>query len=685
MTGPLSPRRPSRPPSAIPQSAARRTLSRAIWLIFTPRKPLRRLIGGLIVGLLVGGLLAFVLREDYFSGVRVRLQDALYRSRPTRGIVTLIAADDASLDAFGRTTAEWDRQVYIDLITVLAEGGARVIAFDLLFANPTEIDPVLADTMRAARNVVQPVVGIGEARLPAQPEDLITFNTFTHPTPDLEAAAMGLGHVNVIPDTDGFVRRIPLFVREGDRPVPALGLAAYLEYLRLLPEMVTFEDQWVRFAGRDLPVDDYGQMLVYYFGEPSHAGEPGTFPVYSLVDVVQGRVNPSMFEDQIVLIGVLDAAGLPDNFPVPGIRAGDQLYGVEIHANLIETLHQSLPQFQASVDWRLDLGIVEIPLYEGTTTFPLREQSRDGKILVVFVMALLGGAILPFFRWYWGVGLSLLAYLAFFFWASVSFTVDSMLVEIMYPSWALLLTYMGNLIVIYVFEERRRGQINDLFSRYVSTEIAHRIVEQFDRGRLELGGEEREITVLFADVRGFTTMVEGLPPAEVVRMLNIFLEEMNAIVLQHGGAINKYIGDNLMAFWNAPYPQPDHAWNAVQSGLDMLAAIERLNDTQQFVQPVQFGIGIDTGNVVVGNIGSQQRLEYTPIGDTVNIASRLSGVAPGGTCYIGQRTRDLVADRFTPADVHHLKLKGKREEVAVYELRPVADRIAAQVRGRGRA
>jgi adenylate cyclase len=291
-------------------------------------------------------------------------------------------------------------------------------------------------------------------------------------------------------------------------------------------------------------------------------------------------------------------------------------------------------------------------------------------MMVTFLIALVAGAVLPFLRWYVGLVLTPLAYLAYFGWASAAFSIWGHIEELLFPGMALGFTYAGTLIVIYVFEERRRGQINDLFSRYVSAEIAQRIVESFDKGELELGGEEREITVLFADVRGFTTLSEGLTPPEIVRILNIFLERMTSIVMQYGGAINKYIGDNMMAFWNAPYTQEDHAWLATQAALGMLEAINKVNATGQFSAPVQFGIGINTGPVVVGNVGSQRRLEYTPIGDTVNVASRLCGVAPGGVCYIGARTRELLGDRVKPTDVLHLKLKGKAEPVEIYELRP---------------
>ncbi|MBN1965526.1 MAG: adenylate/guanylate cyclase domain-containing protein [Anaerolineae bacterium] len=637
-------------------------------LLFTPQRPKRRLIGGLIVGVVVGSLMALMLWANLFSGIRTRLKDALYRPRPTSGIVTIVAIDDASLSAYGRSTVEWPRRVHADLVRILTDAGARVIAFDVLFSEPSADDDDLIDAMRQARRVIQPVVGNQKFTPTTESGDLITYDYYVRPTPDLRAAAMGLGHANVVPDPDSFVRRVPLFVREGDSRVPALSLAAYLEYLRQIPDMVTLESNRVQFAGRDIPVDGIGQMLIYFFGPPSHVNQPGTFPVYSVVDVIEGRVPPEVFAGQIVLIGALDASGLPDNYPTPSTITGEKMYGVEIHANIIETLHQSLPKFQAAIDWKLDLGLFDLPLYKGTTTFPLREQPLNEQVIVTFLLALGAGLVLPFVRWYVGLPLAAALYAVYFFWASIQFTVSSRIVELLFPAGSLALTFLGTMIVGYVFEERRRGQINDLFSRYVSPEIAQKIVEAFDQGKLELGGEEREITVLFADVRGFTTLSEGLPPAEVVGLLNIFLEEMSRIVMRHGGAINKYIGDNLMAFWNAPYPQDDHAWLATRAALEMLAAVDRLNTTRQFSTPVQFGIGINTGPVVVGNVGSARRLEYTPIGDTVNVASRLSGAVPGGSCFVGGRTQELIGDRARPVEVHHLKLKGKQEPVEIFEL-----------------
>ncbi len=642
-------------------------------LFLTTTRPLRRVTGGLVVGLIVGVLAIEALNIGMFGDIRARLSDSLYRPRPTRGIVTIVAIDDPSLERYGRSTVDWDRQVYADLIRVLDAAGARVIVFDILFADPTASDAALAETMRGARNVIQPVLGIREATATVATttasSHLLTYLEYIHPTADLKFASRALGHANVVPDDDNFVRRVPLFVQEGDQQIPALSLAACMEYLRLPPDAYEIDKELVSLAGRTLYTNDHSEMLIYYFGSPSHPNEPGTFPVYSLVDVVDGKVSPDAFKDQIVLIGVLDAAGLPDNFPTPNLATGEETYGIEIYANTIETIFQSLPKFQSNVDWKLNLGLFKIPLYQGRTSFPLREQPLRAKMLITFLIAVGAGVLLPFLRWYVAMPLTLLAYLAYFFWASAAFMVRGQIVELLFPSFALVFTLIGVEVFNYTFEERRRSQINDLFSRYVSPEIAQKIVEVFDQGKLELGGEEREITVLFADIRGFTPLSEGLPPAKVVELLNVFLEEMSSIVMRHGGAINKYIGDNIMAFWNAPYHQHDHAYSAVRAGLEMLEAVHRLNRERHFATPVQFGIGINTGPVVVGNIGSQRRLEYTPIGDTVNTASRLCGVAPGGSCYIGRRTYNLIKGRAYPYAVHRLLLKGKADPVDIFELR----------------
>jgi adenylate cyclase len=661
-----------------------RESGRRVWdilkrAIFNTQRARWRLVRGLLIGGIVAGLAGLALYYNAFSGLRTGLKDYLYGPAPTSHKVVIIALDNQSLARLGRSPAVWDRTVHARLVDFLAAAQARVVTFDLLFDVPTDNDPTLVEAIRNAcrptplgtcvgTDVILAAVGGKPTDVKQQAEEISAYDVIYGPTGALKAATSGLGHANAQPDSDGFVREIPLLIQSNDTQLMALGLATYLGFQRIPKAQVQFTHEQLRYyfdpadpdayvVLRDLPTSDFGRMLIYFFGQPSHVGdEASTFPVYSYVDVIDGKVPAEVFRDKIVLIGVLDAAGEPDSFPTPIVTSGEKMFGVEIHANVVETIYQADPETVQSRG-------LKIPLVRQ----PLRQE-----ILIIVLFAFGASIILPFLRWYVAFPVTVLSYGAYYVYATLEFTRGGQIVEVLFPALVLGLVSVATLTSNYLFEERRRAQINDLFSRYVSTEIAQKILESFDRGELELGGEEREVTVLFADVRGFTTLSEGLPPGEVVTMLNLFLERMNEIVLKHGGAINKYIGDNMMAFWNAPYPQDDHAWLAAQAALELLQAVDEINTSGRFRAPVQFGIGINTGVVIVGNIGSQQRLEYTMIGDTVNVASRLSGVAEGGTCLIGPGTFMYVASRLTPSRRLAVKLKGKARELNVFELKPGA-------------
>lgn len=674
MTSTITPKKSDRPRKV--QSNWQRFVSRRI---LTIQHPGRRLLRGVLIGGLVALMVSYALYQDLFLDIRLSLKDNLYTSAKTSGNIVIIAVDDQSLGALGRSPADWDRANHARLIQFMAQADARVVTFDLFFDVASEDssgDASLVEAMNAAcqatpfgtcRGTEVVLAAVAGQQIDTEATaNPATYSYISHPTAQLDEAAGRLGHVTVHLDVDGSLRNVPLFVQTLDaEPMPTLGLATYLSYLRLDSASVRYEEGEIRFypvpenpeysVVRELPAGDFARMLVYYFGPPSHVDEgDSTYPVYSYIDVLEGRVPPENFANKIVLVGVLGASALPDRFPVPIAPANDRMYGVEFHANVIETIHQADEKSAQTAG----LKVPPVP------------QSTQGQYLVMMLVALGAGIVLSFLRWYMALLVIIVAYVVFYLYAGVAFTIGGTLLELFFPGLALVLVFMGTVISNYVFEERRRAEINDLFSRYVSTDIAQKILESYDRGELELGGEEREVTVMFADVRGFTTLSEGLPPSEVVRMLNLFLERMNEIVLKHGGAINKYIGDNLMAFWNAPYFQDDHAWKATQAALEMLEAIKDINAQQQFKTIVQFGIGINTGVVVVGNIGSQQRLEYTPIGDTVNVASRLSGVAEGGACLVGPGTYIYLTDRVEPVRQISVRLKGKAQELVVYEFRP---------------
>jgi adenylate cyclase len=656
------------------QSNWQRFVSRRI---LTTQRPAQHLLRGLFIGLGVALLASFMLYQNSFLEIRSRLKDGLYSSpAATSGNIVIIAIDNQSLETLGRSPATWDRTEHAELIRFLADARARVVTFDLFFDIGADGDDEIAEAMEGAcrptplgtcigTEVI--LAAVGGQVVEETIEGTSIYINISRPTEILTNAPGRLGHVSVRPDDDGFLREVPLIIEEVNQPpLASLGLATFLSYQRLDENSVRYEAGELRYyidpAGteytvvRDLPTNDFPRMLIYFFGPPSKPNdENSTYPTYSYIDVIEGKIPTSVFENKIVLVGILEADAQPDNFPVPIMDADEEMYGVEIHANIIETIYQAERSETRTRNLKL----------------PLVEQSKSQQYLFIGLFALLAGAILPFLRWYVALIVTLFAYAFFYFlYANIVLIRNGTLVELFFPALSLALVFIGTVISNYVFEERRRAEINDLFSRYVSTDIAQKILESYDKGELELGGEEREVTVMFADVRGFTTLSEGLPPREVVRMLNVFLERMNEIVLKHGGAINKYIGDNLMAFWNAPYFQDDHAWRATQAALELLEAIKDINAQQQFKTSVQFGIGINTGMVVVGNIGSQQRLEYTPIGDTVNVASRLSGVAEGGACLVGPGTFIYITNRMKPTRQISVRLKGKAQELVVYEFRP---------------
>lgn len=656
--------------------------------IFTWHRARLRLARGLLIGLVVAIIISLLLSGENFITLRTRFQDTFFSGGETTGISSIVAVDDASLAALGRSTVFWDRQAHADLITILTEAKVRVIAFDILFAEPTDHDEALALAIQQAGtgepgvrlpvNVVQPMAMVVNATSLPDPDQFPTATQFIYPRPIIMEASSFLGHVNIRPDNDGFVRRVPLAIKnENGELIPTLGLASYLAYSKYPADRMTYDVNEVTIAGRTLKAGEGGEMIIFFFGEPtisSHAPN-SPFHIYSYIDILctyrpdanyylpgfacDERPNAvsvplEALADQIVLVGVLGATAEPDRFSVPTSTSGeDQMFGVEIHANVIETIHQADPDVRGNFIGNL----------------PIINQNTNSKIAVIFILAILSGLMLPFLRWYAAIFVVPIIYIFYLAIGAYFFRYEGILVELFFPALTLGSVLFGVLLMNYLFEERRRSQINDLFSRYVSPDIARKIVEIADRGELDLSGEERELTVMFADIRGFTTLSEGLTPPEVVALLNTFLEKMNEVVLAHGGAINKYIGDNLMAFWNAPYPQKDHAWQAVQAGLGLLKVVDELNATGQFKARVQFGIGVNTGVVVVGNIGSKQRLEYTPIGDTVNIASRLSGAALGGSMLMGERTFEAINGRIEPVGTDELMLKGKTVAVKAYEFR----------------
>jgi class 3 adenylate cyclase len=240
--------------------------------------------------------------------------------------------------------------------------------------------------------------------------------------------------------------------------------------------------------------------------------------------------------------------------------------------------------------------------------------------------------------------------------------------DLLYPLLLLPAIYVSSILYTVIIEQSDKRFVKELFGRYVSPQIAREIVSRADAGELRLGGEQREVSVLFADIRDFTRISEQLSPEATVEMLNTYLSVVANAVIQHDGIVNKFGGDSIMAVWNAPQSQPEHALLAVKAAWEAQKKVVELQQSDRWLLPVQFGIGINTGIALAGNVGSVGRTEYTVIGDSVNAASRTCSSTPGGEVWIGAETYDQTKDYIETQKLEPQSLKGKAAPVTVYRL-----------------
>ena len=370
-----------------------------------------------------------------------------------------------------------------------------------------------------------------------------------------------------------------------------------------------------------------------------YRGEQGSFRYISITDVLHNRVEPAQLKDKIILVGTT-APGLLDAHATP---VGEVYPGVEVHASMIAgILDQNLKEqpaymLGAEVIWLLLIGI--------TLSFLLPLFTPAKAILAsVFVVNITAG--LSLVAWQYG---------------NVLMPIANSLVMIA-------LLFALNMSFGYFVESRTKRLITRLFGQYVPSELVDEMAKHPESVSME--GESREMTILFADVRGFTAISEGLDPKELSLLMNEFLTPLSRVIYKHRGTIDKYMGDCIMAFWGAPLPDKDHAHNAILAGVEMLATLQGL---RPFLQErgwpeIQVGVGINTGRVSVGNMGSKMRVAYTVMGDEVNLASRLEGITKqyGVSIIVGQNTRDQVTN-FLYRELDHVRVKGKDKPVAIYE------------------
>jgi adenylate cyclase len=589
-----------------------------------------RLVTAVLIALVVTALAWSGLTAGVFQVTQLRLSDALFPViRPDSRIV-VVGIDDQTFRELG--TFPLDRKRHAELISRLDEGGAALIGYDVTFSEESDSgsDRALVDAVEEAGNVVLGFTASLESGLgdPPQAESL------DPPLSALARASAGGGHVNVIPDPDGVVRSHPPFIEgpEGDL-VPSLSLSL-LGLLEDLDGAVTFRPEGIQIGDRVIRTGE-GHLQEVNFTEP--------FLTYSFVDVLRGRVPADAFRDKVVLVGAT-ALGLGDVRLTPLNKSSGEA-GVYIHANALNSM---LSRASLAPD--------------STTTV----------VLTILALSLLAGLAVAFLR-VWLAPLVALGLGAAYYAVAFARFDRGPVMNLVYPALAIGLTFLAVLALRYFTELRERRRVTAVFGRYVAGDVVDEVLAAPERALATLKGASRPISALFADLRGFTGASEGSAPTDVVAGLNLYLDAMVRAVNEESGTIDKFMGDCVMAFWGAPRYVPNHAERAIRAGLRMQEYLEeaKVEADRIGLRVPGVGVGIATGEAVVGNIGSADRLDYTVIGDTVNTASRICGVAEAGEIVVTEESAAAVGDAFRIAPLPALKVKGKRAPLRIFQvLRP---------------
>ncbi|HTM34683.1 MAG TPA: adenylate/guanylate cyclase domain-containing protein [Vicinamibacterales bacterium] len=668
---------------------------------------LKRLGRGAAFGALAGGLALLVGSSAFPRTVEMKLYD--WRTRLAAGAraaapdpdIVLVNINDDSLKRMEPLVGRWPwpRLVHATLIDYFAAGGAKAVLYDVLFAEADrskfmvgetewtgeESDQALVDATARAGNVVH-VAEAASAELldpskavAAPLDDIPGVNQpfsvspcverrpqITPPFPALAKAARAIGHSLVVYDADGPLRRIVPFVRVGretEHVIPSLPLAAMMIADGKQPESVGIKNDALMIGPRRVPLvtelvpDYYGpaspacRVLLPWRGPTRRSDGTPTFPSYSfyslfysqqqVLEDVKPETPPDTFRGKTVIVGVA-AEGLRDVFVTP--FAEGRMPGAEIHANAIDA-------------WRA-----------GRTLVPLPAWSSAAVVVALSIAVGVTGTVAS--AWITGgaaIGLALI-----YIWFNVRQFAAGTWWPLAIPLLAMLVAFVADLSWQYFVEGREKRKVKRLFSRYVSRSVYNQLLA--DPAQARLGGTRRQMTVLFSDMRGFTALTEKRTPEDTVAQLNDYFTRMVAVLFEHQGTLDKFVGDMVMALFGAPLDDPDHAEHAVQTALAMVRALDVLNaEWASFGLPrLDIGIGINSGDMVAGNIGSQSIMSYTVIGDAVNLGARLESLNKeyGTRIIISGATRALLKGQYDIRPLGSVTVKGKSEPVAIFEVRP---------------
>jgi adenylate cyclase len=572
----------------------------------------------ILVGLSLAALAFTTYSLGFLSRIELRSLDMRFLARGVvaqRAPIILVSIDQDSFDELNLPWP-WPRDIHAKLIRKLSENGASIIGVDILFTEPkpdAREDSELAAAIKQAGNIVL------AAELTEVDSDFGPKLTMSLPTPLIREGAWGYGPVNLVSDTDGIVRSARPGLIFQDRLYPSFAFLVHKAALEL--------------SGKRTDAPHTAPLLINF------RGPPRTYPIVPYYRILRDEIDAAVFRGKIVLVGSF-APSLHDVFATP-FSATQPMAGAEVQANLIETL-LAADAIAAVLDWHHTLIFVVIcslTIWFSTQLKPLR----------AFVVVM---------------GLALL------------FTLGCILVFAHYRLWVpmtpalfgLVLSHGGLTLHSYIREQRERLRQRAQFSKYFSPDVVDEILE--DTEGLALGGKRRHITVLFSDVRGFTSISEKIGPEEVVAFLSDYFARITEIVFKHRGTVDKFIGDGMMAVFGAPKSYGDDALRAVQTALEMIRVVDNLDPkwAKLMGQDLKIGVGINTGDAVVGSIGSELRSDFTAIGDVVNLASRLEALTKemGVPLLISEFTAAELPKDLPLKQMRRVKVQGREAPLLVY-------------------
>jgi len=670
----------------------------------------------LIVVMSLAALAIAMIQPRFLNLMELKILDAHFQLRGIRqpdSHIIIVAVDDHALETVGRWP--WSRdQIGLIIGRLLGEYGSKVIGMDMVFSeaqkNPIQeslkrialagktnpevtqwlkqyqkigdVDEMFATVLHKYRNricmgyffypqaastppnAVKQLAQVGKLLRPSamtaqEDGDASRFITHmqavTNNLPQFAKAAEIAGFFNFFPDPDGLVRRVPLVAELNGYYYPSLDLQTLrmaLGWPSLSVRLSGHGVEDLRLKGKGIETDARGRMLINHYG-PGH-----TFRYVSAADVLEGRVNPAIFKDSIVLLGIT-ATGVFDTRTSPF----DTVFpGVEAHATVISNIlhHQELrrPVWLQVTEL---LGVLFIGLACGWLVL--------GRGAVVQGVTLIG---VPLF-------IMLLA-----FWLFTSYNI--WLKEI-YLILGVLMTAAPVTLIEYIIESRKRAFIHDAFAHYLAPHVVDELARHPET--LRLGGEKKEITAMFSDIEGFSTFSESMHPEELVHFLNQYLSAMSDIILEYGGTIDKYEGDAIIAFFGAPLDVPDHATQAVRAALAQQAQLQQLRKhwMEMGSPELHARIGVNSGSMIVGNIGTKTHMNYTIMGDDANLASRLEGVnkAYGTSILISNHTYFEAQDRILARFVDRVYVVGRKTSVEIYEPLGEQERVSEEDQSFSRA